>query len=176
VDKQHKISDLLEDRLITRNVRDENGYIQRVEEWHRYKVPIKELSSGLRFVNFIVDTTIVSIVIYVFIFDSFGIYLLSLLIYYLFSELLFQRTIGKFFTKSIVINEYCEKPDFGSIILRTLIRFVPFEIFSFLMSNRGWHDIWTKTYVIKVSRLKKLKELMNDPENFKSAPVIQGRP
>lgn len=94
------------------------------------------------------------------------IFIFSLPIYYILCEYFFQQTVGKFFTNSVVVNEYGEKPDFKTILVRTVIRFVPFEQFSFFNQNRGWHDRWTDTHVIKKSELKKIKELMKDPENL----------
>lgn len=86
--------------------------------------------------------------------------------YYIVSEFYFQQTIGKFFTQSIVINEYGEKPDFKTIVVRTFIRMIPFEPLSFLGGKRGWHDKWTNTYVIKRSEKEQLDKLLADPENL----------
>ncbi len=72
-------------------------------------------------------------------------------IYYaLFEFLANGKTIGKYITKTRVINEYGETPDFGTILGRSLARFVPFEPFSFLGSEpTGWHDKWSKTMVVE---------------------------
>ncbi|WP_153799269.1 RDD family protein [Foetidibacter luteolus] len=67
-------------------------------------------------------------------------------IYYLFFESLFGTTPGKLLTGSKVIDENDKKPSLKTIILRTLIRAIPFEAlsgFTYL-----WHDTWSKTYVI----------------------------
>jgi len=89
------------------------------------------------------------------------IFLLSYPLYYMLAEYKFQQTLGKMLTKSIVINEFAEAPSLSTCLLRTLIRFVPFEGFSCLGSpSRGWHDRWTKTYVVHKDEVPKLKALL----------------
>lgn len=40
------------------------------------------------------------------------------------------------------------KPDFWRLLIRTLIRFIPFEPASFLERKKtGFHDKWSATYV-----------------------------
>jgi hypothetical protein len=42
------------------------------------------------------------------------------------------------------------RPPFGTMVLRSLCRLIPFEPFSFLGSDaRGWHDSITKTRVVR---------------------------
>jgi hypothetical protein len=70
-----------------------------------------------------------------------------------------KRTIGKFATDSVVINQYAETPDDGPLIGRSFSRLVPFEALSCL-SDRGWHDTWSKTYVVTTEERDKLKKLL----------------
>lgn len=81
-------------------------------------------------------------------------YLLNFLIgmvYYSFFEAITGQTPAKYITKTRVVNEEGEKPDFNTILIRSLCRYIPFEPFSFLGSdNRGWHDTISKTQVIEV--------------------------
>jgi len=71
--------------------------------------------------------------------------------YYSTFEALTGRTLAKYITKTKVVNENGEKPDYGTILLRTLCRFIPFEPFSFLGSDSsGWHDRLSGTRVIEV--------------------------
>ncbi|MBC8643239.1 RDD family protein [Flavobacterium lindanitolerans] len=73
---------------------------------------------------------------------------------------LFSRTIGKFITKTVVVNINGEKPDTQEILVRSLCRLIPFETFSFLGApNKGWHDSISKTYVVNKELLEKKKEL-----------------
>ncbi|SFX51367.1 RDD family protein [Cytophaga hutchinsonii] len=80
-------------------------------------------------------------------------------LYYVFFEYYFQWTPGKLATESVVVNANGSKPDLRSIILRTFIRLIPFEVFSFLPSpSRGWHDKWSDTCVIQSADVTKLRE------------------
>lgn len=67
--------------------------------------------------------------------------------YYSFSEGIFGRSLGKFITGTIVVDENGQKPSFGTIFKRTLCRLIPFDALSFL-GSRGWHDSISDTYVV----------------------------
>ena len=72
-------------------------------------------------------------------------------IYYSIFEGLTGRSLGKLITKTKVVNEQGEKADFGSIFLRSMCRYIPFNAFSFLSSDAiGWHDTLSKTRVVEV--------------------------
>ena len=82
--------------------------------------------------------------------DYFLTAIVATLYYSLFEFFANGKTIGKLITRTRVINEYGETPDFGTILGRSLARFVPFEPFSFLGSQaNGWHDKWSKTMVVE---------------------------
>ncbi len=70
--------------------------------------------------------------------------------YYIFFEAVFQRTPGKFLTGTMVLRSNGVKPTFGQVLGRTLARFIPFEPFSFLFSELGWHDTLSGTQVVQV--------------------------
>ena len=73
------------------------------------------------------------------------------ILYYLLFEGLTGRTLAKYITKTKVVNDKGEKPDFKTILLRTLCRLFPFEPLSFLGSQKtGWHDEWSKTTVVAI--------------------------
>ena len=81
------------------------------------------------------------------------------LVYYNVFEILFARTVGKFITQTIVVDENGEKPNHETILVRTLCRLIPFEILSFLvMPARGWHDRISKTYVVNKDLLDEKKK------------------
>jgi len=63
-------------------------------------------------------------------------------------EAMTSRTIGKFITGTIVVDENGEKPETRAFFIRTICRLIPFEVFSFL-GDRGWHDSISRTYVVK---------------------------
>lgn len=85
--------------------------------------------------------------------------------YYFICEMTMQRTIGKFATNSVVINKYAEPLDAGSLIGRSFARLVPFETLSCL-SDRGWHDKWSNSYVVKTTERDDLKRLLNAQEGI----------
>ena len=73
------------------------------------------------------------------------------IIYYSFFEGVTGRSIGKYFTKTKVVDENGQKPTVQAIFLRSLCRFIPFEALSFLGSEPiGWHDSLSKTRVVDI--------------------------
>ena len=88
------------------------------------------------------------------------------LFYYNFFEIFFARTVGKFITQTIVVDENGEKPNHETILVRTLCRLIPFEILSFLgMPARGWHDRISKTYVVNKDLLAQKKKQFYAAQN-----------
>jgi uncharacterized RDD family membrane protein YckC len=78
--------------------------------------------------------------------------------YYFIFETIWQRTPGKFITGTKVVTSTGGKPSVGTIAIRSLIRFFPFNGLSFLTKRvYGWHDRWSGTYVIKAKRFEKNK-------------------
>lgn len=76
--------------------------------------------------------------------------LLATVIYYTFFESVTGRTPGKFLTNTKTVDVNGNKPDFTTVLRRSLCRVVPFEEFSFFGGiDRGWHDKWSKTRVVK---------------------------
>ena len=135
----------------------------------------KTVSRGKRFLNFILDsifiqifTVILLVALYFISPESLTIFdenknslltaikkdlllAISWMIYYPLFEGLTGRTLGKYITKTKVVTEKGEKPNFKTILLRTLCRLCPFEPISFFGTERiGWHDEWSKTTVVKI--------------------------
>ncbi|MDD5530785.1 MAG: RDD family protein [bacterium] len=75
--------------------------------------------------------------------------------YYFIFESKFQRTPAKFITKTKVLDMNGGKPTKSQIIIRTLIRFIPFEAWSGFGKGEkgwyGWHDRWSQTMVVNSS-------------------------
>ncbi|MCE2956628.1 MAG: RDD family protein [Flammeovirgaceae bacterium] len=133
-------------------------------------------STGNRFVHMLVDTLMYYIIVFllalmmgifigVFAPESLAelengtpwfVYLLAFIAYvsyFVFCESVFGRTVGKLITGTKVVDQNGNLPSTGTIFIRTLSRLVPFEAFSFLGENeRGWHDRWTNTYVVKIQK------------------------
>lgn len=72
---------------------------------------------------------------------------LATIAYYLLFEGLFSRTPGKFLFGTIVVDEEGGRPGFKRVLGRTLLRFVPFEAFTFF-GERGLHDRASGTRVV----------------------------
>jgi uncharacterized RDD family membrane protein YckC len=79
---------------------------------------------------------------------------LTTLIYYFVQETLFRRTIGKLFSKTIVVDENGGRPTLAQILGRSCVRLIPFESFSALsnLTPNPWHDRWTGTKVVQLPR------------------------
>ncbi|MDO7174239.1 RDD family protein [Mariniflexile sp. AS56] len=137
------------------------------EKEQKQKVDSNVVGSGIRFVNFIIDffvwlilAFIISFIIGLFIpvtAESQGILTLfvyalffgTFIAYYAILEIKFQKTIGKFVTKTKVVKMNGEKPENGDIITRSFCRLIPFDRISFLFVKNGIHDYLSKTKVVK---------------------------
>lgn len=121
-------------------------------------------SSGRRFFNFVADI-ILSRILIVLLLTSFAdtefvealarngaadwlFTLFLIFLYYFLFETTLQRTPAKLLTGTKVVMRDGTKPDAGTIAVRTLSRFVPFEPFSG-SGDTWWHDRWTKTRVVR---------------------------
>ncbi|MFI2744333.1 RDD family protein [Zhouia sp. PK063] len=135
------------------------------EKEQKEKVDSNVVGSGIRFVNFLIDFIVwlvlafiitfviglfiqptdqgmISLIGYILIFGTF-------IVYYAIMEIKFQKTIGKFVTKTKVVKINGEKPENGEIITRTFCRLIPFDRLSFLFVKNGIHDFLSKTKVVK---------------------------
>jgi len=95
---------------------------------------------------------------------------LIMFVYYATFEIVFTKTISKYFTKTIVVMIDGSKPKPIDILGRTLIRIIPFEYFTFFRGRKpGWHDELSKTFVVKKDKLEEsLSEFRNLLELKKS--------
>lgn len=179
-----KITDLTEKRTRPAFRNDAYGNRQRIQEEFTAPVIIKTVAPGPRFAHFIIDMIAFQAVFYVIdyliqvVFNAvsfspsldltvgliYGLFtLLAYAGFYAIFEWKFQRTPAKWLTKTVVIDEYGNKPDLRTILLRSLIRYVPFEQFTFFDDNsRGWHDRWSNTWVVKEEELKRLKQMLEE--------------
>lgn len=118
-----------------------------------------------RLINYIVDIVCILLVFYIilrilpytlkylpfdFEIDLNIILLVVYLIYFIFLESINGRTVGKYFTNTKVVGANGNKPSFGNIIIRTLVRLTTIDALSFLSERPiGWHDSISKTEVIE---------------------------
>ena len=136
-----------------------------IEKEQKQKVDKNVVGSGIRFANFLIDfivwlilAFIISFIIGLFvqptdqgIITLFGYVLIfgTFIGYYAIMEIKFQKTVGKFVTKTKVVKMNGEKPENGDIITRTFCRLIPFDRLSFLFVKNGIHDFLSKTKVVK---------------------------
>ncbi|MBL7891422.1 MAG: RDD family protein [Bacteroidia bacterium] len=164
-----KLEDIIIKRTFTHKEKYDGGKIKEVIRTKEFPLSVKSINQGLRFVHIITDYFIVVVIQLAlgtlgFLTENEISLIIVLLfpIYYTLFEYYFQQTPGKMITGTIVIDNYVQKPGLRICLLRTLIRFVPFEPFSCLGSpSRGWHDKWTNTYVVKKEYAMELQALLN---------------
>lgn len=85
---------------------------------------------------------------------------LYFLSYYVFFELSWSRSIGKIFTKSIVVDTSGRRPSFKQIIIRSFCRLIPIDPFTFFgKRSTGWHDTISNTRVVTMRALRKAKQI-----------------
>lgn len=177
-----KITDLKVKRLRTVHEKDAYGNRVRMQVEYMAKRPVKVVDGGKRFAHFFIDLIVIEILLHFLDFVvglistpentgsvvvSIGFFsigltgILSYPLYYVVTEHLWQKTPGKFLTKCLVVNSEGQKPDLPTNMLRNIIRLVPFEILSCL-SERGWHDRWSDTYVISEEEFSKINHLLDE--------------
>lgn len=135
-----------------------------IEKEETDKAEFNSASSILRFVNYLIDIIagyvtafiIAMIVTLILPLDFIGFQLAASILvvasffaYYILMEVIFQKTLGKFVTKTKVVTVNGQKPPERTIVLRTLCRLIPFDHISFLFTKNGFHDNLSKTKVIK---------------------------
>ena len=113
----------------------------------------------LRFFNFIIDNIIFTLLVFIFLYlfsneiskeNAVIILFLMYFLYYFLQELIWKKTIGKHITKTIVVSKLnTEKYFFWQILFRTLVRLIIIDVFSYLFTNCGLHDLLSKTETIK---------------------------
>ncbi|MBQ0768866.1 MAG: RDD family protein [Bizionia sp.] len=131
----------------------------------KQNVDTNAAGSRIRFLNFIIDSIVWLILAFLlsFIIEiliqptsqsmiTFYGYLLifgTYLAYYAVMEIQFQKTVGKFITKTKVVTIHGEQPKNGEIITRTFCRLIPFDRISFVFTTNGFHDRLSHTKVVK---------------------------
>lgn len=120
----------------------------------------KKVNAVTRFFNFIIDTIVWFIMVAILtnaldakdpmqMVVGYFIFFASYIGYYALMETKYQKTIGKWITKTKVVNKNGTKPQGGDILRRTFCRLIPFDRISFLFTPNGFHDRLSDTTVIK---------------------------
>lgn len=126
----------------------------------KQKVDSNAVGSGIRFLNFSIDFIIWLVLAATLTFPlsanngtqmllGYVIMFSTYIGYYGIMEIKFQKTLGKFITKTKVVKLNGEKPESSVIIARTFYRLIPFDRLSFLFTKNGIHDLLSKTKVVK---------------------------
>lgn len=122
--------------------------------------PLNLASTGARFGNYLIDIISFYVMIFIVSFvagdfvidtseDMLGIFILIFYImFYTVFEHLTGKTPGKFLTRTNVVKADGSRPSFVNLLGRNTARFIPLDAFSFLFSQRGWHDSVSGTYVV----------------------------
>ena len=133
---------------------------------HQSNQRIKPVHSIIRLIHFVIDTVFwltlylsVAYLLdqYIVRFNSYIVNytysivlaLILYLAYYCLLEFYFQRTIGKFLTRTKVVHSNEGEITFSTILKRTMARLIPIDIFYYLFSRKGLHDILSNTRVVK---------------------------
>jgi uncharacterized RDD family membrane protein YckC len=162
--------DAAEEELKNRNINQDKieavslDFINKIKE--ETKLHEASPSTYARVINFIIDTIAFSFILAILSYFS-GIILccskyihhraymyifmmaLSFFSYYVLLETYYQKTLGKYLTKTHVRKKDGSKPTLKDILIRTCLRFVPFDSISFLFSINGFHDKLSDTVVVK---------------------------
>lgn len=134
------------------------------------EISLEPATPGQRLLNFIIDVIgcyiflfIVAFILGVFLAlggsnlayyseSTITIYLITLFIfttyYTLFEGLTKGRSLGKLITRTQAVYENGSPINFKAAFIRSLCRFIPFEILS-ILGGRPWHDSISNTIVVK---------------------------
>lgn len=81
-----------------------------------------------------------------------------ILLYYNLFEIFTSRTVGKFCTNTIVVDENGERAGYEAIMIRSLIRIIPlYWLYFVIFPTRGLHDLISKTFVVNKRQLEESK-------------------
>ena len=135
-------------------------------------VSVVLLSRKNRFWSYILDRVIIIFWYFIFrlfanelILDNLQSYVVTIIhlsgfiaiyfIYFLMLETVAQTSFAKKIFKAIIVNQKGQKPTFKQVLIRNLMRLMPFDTFSFVFDRRGFHDKVSKTYVVTNVEVKK---------------------
>ena len=136
-------------------------------EIHHSEKPLavlESVESGKRFATYLLDFAFIfisamgmgivaALVGFLDVVENINDYVLGFIVtfsYYVFFESLYGQSPGKMIVGTIVVTEDGKRPHVGTIVIRSLCRFIPFEAFSFFGNPcTGWHDTLSKTRVIR---------------------------
>lgn len=122
-----------------------------------------EASKLRRLANLVIDTVCIFLIFWLLLWvlpasliqvEHYRLWVLGVsLVYYGAMELTFQRTVGKFVTRTLVTTHNDEIPSPTRLMLRTFCRLIPLELISLVFSSRclAWHDAISGTKVVFIN-------------------------
>lgn len=117
---------------------------------------MKNIDKGTRLANYLIDILAIYMLWFIVVIVSqrynsdYLIFYTIMFLYYLIFEALTGKTLGKMLTKTRVVNKDGTKPTFLKIIIRSMSRIIPFDVFSYLFgSELGMHDLFSSTKLSK---------------------------
>lgn len=122
------------------------------------QLKLKQAGKVTRLLNFVIDGVVIAaITSLIMVLFNMGdqpfvlqlTFVFVFIAYYALMEIKFQKTVGKFITKTKVITIDEQKPKAVLIIRRTVFRIIPFDQISYLFTINGFHDRFSGTTVIK---------------------------
>jgi len=129
------------------------------------KIDLNFVSSLTRLLNFLVDSLIIfllaiilSIIPGIFKtnytipqveFITCCLIFVSFMLYYVILEFKYQKTVGKYITKTKVVMGNGNIPTFRDILIRTIFRLIPLDRLSYVFTTNGFHDFLSNTTVKK---------------------------
>ena len=117
------------------------------------------ITRSLRLFNFLIDSFFFLILVFALTLlmksylskeDLYPIFIVIYYLYYLVCEFLLGQTIGKYITQTKVVGSNDLPPSFWNVLVRTLLRMVPFDFISYIVYSQGIHDKFSKTKLIKL--------------------------
>lgn len=113
------------------------------------------MNLGIRILNFTIDSTAFLLIAYFIGLgvrdfipqDTFKISMIALYyLYYFIFEYLTGKTLGKYFTKTSVVDSSTgREPELYKILIRTILRMFPSDFLSCFFSDRGIQAYFSKT-------------------------------
>jgi uncharacterized RDD family membrane protein YckC len=136
-----------------------------IEESKKQEFDSSTVTSWTRLIHFFIDliaffliALVLSLVVDLFLptpdlgtlnLIGYGLILIAFFLYFVYMEYKYQKTIGKFLTKTKVVMNDGRKPELNEIFIRTVCRLIPLDRISFLFTRNGFHDRLSNTTVIK---------------------------
>ena len=125
---------------------------------------MKKVGFGTRVLNFLIDTSLIFDMAYGIsawwdfqamywgypYLPFYVILAIVVFIYYMFFEMIFKRSPGKWFSKSKVVNNNGKKPASWQILIRSLIRLTVIDCFFIPWLDKPLHDYLSKTEVVEM--------------------------